>query len=54
MTHWQPWLVKACGTEAAYRRHLRHGEKPCPQCLNAKSAASHYRKHRPRKRTAAR
>ena len=24
-----------CGTVAAYRRHLRHGEKPCRECSEA-------------------
>lgn len=24
-----------CGTDAAYRRHLRHGETPCPKCRRA-------------------
>lgn len=23
---------KPCGTEAAYRRHLRWGDKPCEEC----------------------
>lgn len=26
-----PKGAKPCGTEAAYKRHLRHGEEPCPQ-----------------------
>ena len=29
-----PWLM-GCGTSAAYRRHLRHGEKPCAACTEA-------------------
>lgn len=28
---------KPCGTEAAYRRHLRHGEQPCAACLRAEA-----------------
>ncbi len=28
------------GTEAAYRRHLRHGERPCPPCTEANHQAS--------------
>ena len=24
-----------CGTEAAYKRHLRHGEEPCEECRGA-------------------
>ncbi|MGQ7788731.1 hypothetical protein [Nesterenkonia sp. K-15-9-6] len=31
---------KPCGTEAAYRRHLRAGEEPCQEC---KRAAAHAR-----------
>ena len=27
--------VKPCGTRAAYRRHLRRGEKACTSCLQA-------------------
>ena len=27
--------VAPCGTLAAYRRHLRHGENPCPACRRA-------------------
>ena len=27
--------VAPCGTPAAYRRHLRHGESPCPACRRA-------------------
>ena len=27
--------VAPCGTPAAYRRHLRHGENPCPACRRA-------------------
>lgn len=30
--------LKSCGTEAAYRRHLRHGEKPCDACREATNA----------------
>lgn len=32
----QRWAdVKPCGTFAAYRRHLRHGEQPCESCRQA-------------------
>jgi hypothetical protein len=31
--HWAD--VKPCGTTAAYRRHLRHGERACESCLQA-------------------
>lgn len=27
--------LKPCGTVAAYRRHKRHGEDPCPECQAA-------------------
>lgn len=27
--------LRPCGTTAAYRRHLRHGERPCPSCAAA-------------------
>jgi hypothetical protein len=29
------WLLSGCGTRAAYRRHLRYGEKPCDECTDA-------------------
>jgi hypothetical protein len=29
--------VKPCGTLSAYRRHYRHGEKPCLACRQARS-----------------
>ena len=31
--------VAPCGTLAAYRRHLRHGEEPCPACRRANREA---------------
>lgn len=27
--------LKPCGTTAAYRRHLRNGQKPCAECQQA-------------------
>lgn len=30
-----PRELKPCGTEAAYRRHLRHDETPCTACRKA-------------------
>ena len=34
-----------CGTDAAYRRHLRRSEKPCTPCLDAHRAeTARYRK----------
>lgn len=35
---WASWQVRPCGTIAAYRRHLRHGETPCYQCMDANAA----------------
>jgi len=32
--------VRPCGTEAAYRRHLRHGEVPCSEDVAAMCAAA--------------
>jgi hypothetical protein len=32
--------LKPCGTIAAYRRHLRHGEPPCESCLEAQRRAN--------------
>lgn len=32
--------LKPCGTPAAYRRHLRHGEAACQACLDAEAARS--------------
>jgi hypothetical protein len=34
-----------CGTPAAYRRHLRHGERPCLSCRQAESRRQQARKH---------
>ena len=34
---WPWWLLKPCGTAAAYRRHLRHGEQPDPACRFAEA-----------------
>ena len=36
--------LQPCGTYAAYRRHLSHGEYPCQPCTEA--AAAHQRKVR--------
>jgi hypothetical protein len=30
--------VKPCGTNAAYQRHLQHGEQPCEPCCEAHKA----------------
>ena len=37
MPPWQNADVQPCGTRAAYRRHLRHGEPACAACLEAES-----------------
>src|SRR5258706_15350130 len=34
---WEWWLLKPCGTAAAYRRHLRHGERPDAACRFAEA-----------------
>lgn len=39
--HTPPEYLQPCGTEAAYRRHRRHGEVPDTDCLAAH--ASHER-----------
>ena len=31
----EPLRPQPCGTSAAYRRHLRAGERPCPKCCAA-------------------
>jgi hypothetical protein len=37
--------TEPCGTLAAYRRHLRHGEEACQPCKDANAARSReYRK----------
>lgn len=33
-----PRPLKPCGTDAAYQRHLRHGEQPCTACREASFA----------------
>lgn len=38
--------LKPCGSEAAYRRHLRHGEVPCEPCrIAANEASDRYRQN---------
>ena len=46
--------LKPCGTPAAYRRHLRAGQKPCPPCKSAeyrRRAESATRRRRRRTRS---
>ena len=43
---WQPrqrFDIRPHGTEARAQRHRRRGEKPCPACLAAETAANAYR-----------
>ena len=35
--------IRPHGTEAHAQRHRRRGEKPCPACLAAETAANAYR-----------
>lgn len=44
--------VKPCGTNAAYRRHKRHGEKPCESCRQAHHRYNADAKRRRRERKA--
>jgi hypothetical protein len=37
------WQMRECGTEAAYRRHLRKKEKPCEACREANRLGHHER-----------
>lgn len=38
-----PRKLQPCGTPAAYRRHLRNGEKPCLPCARAHAKAKEER-----------
>lgn len=38
-----PRELKPCGTEAAYRRHIRKGERPCEECLAAHAQEKSWR-----------
>jgi transcriptional regulator with XRE-family HTH domain len=44
MPHDVPWTreLAPCGTPAAYRRHIRHGERPCGSCARAESRRRGY------------
>jgi hypothetical protein len=42
------FYLKPCGTEAAYRRHLRRGEQPCEACRAATAYAAMLRMRRVR------
>ncbi len=44
--------LRPCGTLAAYRRHLRHGERPCERCKAANAARWHVRTARLRREAA--
>lgn len=41
--------VAPCGTEAAYKRHRRHGEEACQECKRAAAAARARRRGTPQK-----
>ncbi|MFF8992533.1 WhiB family transcriptional regulator [Streptomyces sp. NPDC014983] len=41
---------RPCGTPAAYRRHIRHGQKPCTACRAAGSRRRTGSTRRPRSR----
>lgn len=43
-----PPAVKTCGTQAAYRRHLRRGEPPCEDCKKASARDTQDRSRRRR------
>lgn len=38
--------LQPCGTAAAHKRHLRHGEDPCPECVDAYNEAQARRRRR--------
>ncbi|MFE1189968.1 WhiB family transcriptional regulator [[Kitasatospora] papulosa] len=46
-----PRQHRPCGTPAAYRRHLRAGERPCTACKGAESRRRTGTSRRPRRRT---
>jgi hypothetical protein len=41
-------ITKPCGTIAAYKRHLRHGDTPCDRCKAAN--ATWHREYQAEKR----
>jgi hypothetical protein len=43
---WPSRHLRPCGTEAAYRRHLRHHELPCDPCLQAHNDTTTAARHR--------
>jgi Transcription factor WhiB len=40
------FLLDPCGTEGAYRRHIRNGQKPCPDCIHGHTMAREARRGR--------
>mgnify|MGYP003594003413 CR=1 FL=1 len=42
-------VLKPCGTPAAYKRHLNHGELPCDACLESVRVYSNQRRALPPK-----
>lgn len=47
------WNLEPCGTLAAFRRHTRHGEKPCQLCREAHNRDNRFRMRAARARKAA-
>lgn len=45
-----PRELQPCGTPAAYRRHLRHGEPPCKPCCAAQAELQRQQRGEPTKR----
>jgi hypothetical protein len=43
-------VLQPCGTEAAYRRHLKYGEEPCEPCREAFLRAAQARSERHRRK----
>lgn len=42
MSYRPPRNLEPCGTDPAYRRHLRHGEEPCRPCRDAHATAGRH------------
>ena len=50
----EAYLLRGCGTEAAYRRHLRDNERPCRECTDANRRIAGERRRQQRKQQALR
>jgi len=44
LTWREPRQLSPCGTNAAYARHLRRGQQPCPDCCAAHAEDTRNRK----------